>query len=86
MEWETAFQRRLREVQGTRSQEQMATILCISRDAWNKYVNRKGSALPIKLLPQLAALAGKDIEWLINGNERPQKAKKPTNKRKTTAA
>jgi len=69
--WRAAFIRRLRVVQGERTQEDMADLLCISRDSWNKIVNR-GSAVPTRLLPKLARIGAKSLEWLIEG-DKPQK-------------
>lgn len=75
--WREAFCERLREVQGKRTQGQMAVVLGISRDNWNKYVNR-GSAVPIRLLPKIAAIGGNSLEWLIEGpRQAARKAAKP---------
>lgn len=77
--WQEAFRQRLKEVQGTRTQAGMAEILGISRDTWNKVVNR-GDAPSIRLLPKLATIGEKSLEWLITGKE-----KKAATRRKTPA-
>lgn len=82
--WREAFCERLREVQGKRTQDQMATVLGISRDNWNKYINR-GSAVPIRLLPKIAAVGAKSLEWLIGGDKQPKPASKPAPNRRKTA-
>lgn len=75
--WREAFCQRLREIQGDRGDSQMALILGITRDRWSKYLNR-GSAVPIRLLPKMAAIGGKSLEWLIDGpKEVTRKAPKP---------
>lgn len=75
--WREGFCERLRAIQGDRTQDQMAIVLGISRDNWNKYVNR-GSAVPIRLLPKIAAIGGKSTDWLINGEPAIKAAKIPT--------
>jgi DNA-binding XRE family transcriptional regulator len=62
--WREAFRLRLREIQGKRTQEDMAELLGISRDTWNKCVNR-GDMFPIRKLPRLAKLAEMSLEELI---------------------
>jgi hypothetical protein len=73
--WRQAFCLRLKEVQGDRSQEDMADLLGISRDNWNKYVNR-GSAVPERLLPKIAKIGARPLEWLIEG-PKAEKSQKP---------
>lgn len=65
--WRAAFTHRLRAIQGSRTQEDMADLLGISRDSWNKMVNR-GSAVPTRLLPKLAKIGAMSLEWLIEGD------------------
>lgn len=67
--WREAFRQRLRDIQGKRTQEDMADLLGISRDTWNKCVNR-GDTFPIRKLPRLAKLAQMSVEELI-GIDRP---------------
>lgn len=62
--WREAFSLRLRQIQGNRTQEQMADLLGLSRDTWNKCVNR-GSAFPTRLLPKLAAIGEMSVLELI---------------------
>jgi len=74
-DWRSAFQERVRYCQGKRSQDVMADLLGISRDSWNKIVNR-GDQPSIRLLPKIAGIGEVSLEWLIDGKE-PAKAKKP---------
>lgn len=73
--WREAFRQRLRDIQGKRTQEDMADLLGISRDTWNKCVNR-GDTFPIRKLPRLAKLAQISVEELI-GVDKPAKAATP---------
>lgn len=75
-EWRSSFQARLRQCQGKRSQDVMADLLGISRDSWNKIVNR-GDQPSIRLLPKIAGIGEVSLEWLIDGKEPAAKAKKP---------
>lgn len=83
--WRLAFTERLREIQGKRSQEDMAYLLGISRDSWNKMVNR-GSAVPTRLLPKLSKIGAVTLEWLVEGPReavrKPAKAISPPRSRK----
>lgn len=79
--WRAAFMQRLREVQGARTQQDMADLLGISRDSWNKYVNR-GSEMPIFLLPKLAKIGAVSLEWLIEGPRQKSAARPASEKRK----
>lgn len=84
--WRAAFSERLREIQGARTQEDMADLLCISRDSWNKYVNR-GSAMPMRLLPKLAKIGAVSLEWLLEGPKKAEVSKKiPSNFQKRKKA
>jgi transcriptional regulator with XRE-family HTH domain len=74
-EWRRAFQERVRQCQGKRSQEVMAELLGISRDSWNKIVNR-GDQPSIRLLPKIAGIGEVSLEWLIDGRETEATAKK----------
>lgn len=67
--WQEAFRHRLKKVQGNRTQAGMADVLGISRDTWNKVVNR-GDAPSIRLLPKLATIGETTLEWLITGKEK----------------
>jgi len=69
-EWREGFRQRLRDAQGGRTQETMARLLGISRDAYSKYVGGRKSAMPIRLLPKFAAICDVSLEWLIEGRER----------------
>ncbi len=81
--WREAFVARLRQIQGNRTQEQMSKILGISRDSWNKCVNR-GDQPSIRILPILAALGEMTLAELIDGPE--AAGVKKTLKTKTKAA
>lgn len=79
--WREAFRQRVRQIQGDRTQEDMADLLCISRDAYSKYVGSRASAMPMRLLPKLAKIGAVSLEWLIEGPkaEKAQKsAKQPS--------
>lgn len=86
--WGVAFRQRLKAARGTRTHSQMALLVGCTRDQWNKYENRIGKAVPIRLLEKIAAAAGKSLEWLITGKEPEAKtvpAKRPR-RRKVRAA
>lgn len=70
--WQASFRERLRTIQGKRTQEDMAELLGISRDTWNKCVNR-GDTFPIRKLPRLAKLAQMSVEELLAGPDAIQK-------------
>lgn len=80
--WREAFRQRLRQVQGDRTQDDMADLLCISRDAYSKYVGSRASAVPIRLLPKLAKIGAVSLEWLVEGprGEKAQILRKPPEK------
>jgi hypothetical protein len=69
-EWDDAFRTRLKQIRGERKQEDIAYLLRITRDQWNKYENRRGAAIPLRLLIPLAKLAGKSVEWVLEGQEK----------------
>lgn len=83
--WGEAFRQRIRDIQGKRTQEQMAELLGISRDRYAKYVGSRKSKMPIWLLPKLAAIGAITLEELISG-PKPQPAAKspPVKKRKAS--
>lgn len=82
--WDAAFRGRLKDARGVRTHEDMADLLCITRDAWNKYENRSAAAVPIRLLPKIAKIAGKPLEWLIEGDKAtPAQQAKPRRRRRT---
>jgi hypothetical protein len=74
-EWREAFRQRLRQAQGNRTGDDMAELLCISRDAYSKYVSR-GSAMPTRLLPRFCKICAVSLEWLIEG-PKVEKGQKP---------
>jgi hypothetical protein len=84
--WREAFRQRVRQIQGERSQDDMAELLCISRDAYSKYVGSRASAVPTRLLPRLAKIGAVSLEWLIEGPKeavkKPAKAIEPPPARK----
>lgn len=65
--WREAFRDRLRAAQGARTQETMAELLGISRDAYSKYVGGRKSMMPVRLLPRFAKICGVDLLELIEG-------------------
>ena len=58
------FALRLREIRGPRSQEDMAELLGVTKDAYAKWENR-GSSPPRRLLPRIWKLGGVTPEWLL---------------------
>jgi plasmid maintenance system antidote protein VapI len=76
--WRDAFIERLKKVKGSRSQADMADLLDITRDRWNKIINR-GDAVPTRLLPRLAKIGAVSLEWLIEGDKavKVSKAREP---------
>lgn len=64
--WREQFRARVRKAQGGRTQEKMAKLLGVSRDAYAKYVGR-GSMMPVRLLPKFCAICDVSLEWLIEG-------------------
>ena len=81
--WQDEFRARLKHIQGDRTQDDMACLLGVSRDTYNKWVNR-GSKVPIRLLPKIAKIGAVSLEWLIEG-PRATAAKKPKVTQKTPA-
>jgi transcriptional regulator with XRE-family HTH domain len=79
--WRDEFRLRLKHIQGNRTQDDMAELLGVSRDKYNKYVNR-GSAVPTRLLPRLAKIGGVSLEWLIEGPKNQEAARPAATKRK----
>lgn len=67
--WEAAMRKRLKDIRGGRTHQDMADLLHITRDRWNKYENRDPHAIPLRLLPKIAKLAERSVEWLITGKE-----------------
>jgi hypothetical protein len=81
-EWRDGFRARLKAARGKRTQEDMAELLCISRDAYSKYEGSRASAMPIRLLPRFAKICGVDLLELIQG----PRAEKQAPKRPAPAA
>lgn len=67
-EWREGFRERLRHAQGGRTQETMAKLLGISRDAYAKYVGGRKSVMPVRLLPKFCAICDVSLDWLIEGD------------------
>lgn len=65
--WREGFRARLKEVRGERTQDDMADLLGISRDAYSKYEGKRASAVPTRLLPKIAKIGAVSLEWLITG-------------------
>lgn len=77
-----AFRERLRIIQGSRKDAQMADLLGLgtdenAADRYNKWKNRGG--FPMFVLPKLAALGATTVEELV---KLPQKPPAPPNKTK----
>ena len=82
-DWDIAFRDRIRQIQGKRTQEDMAKLLGISRDRYSKYVGGRKSKMPIWLLPQLARIGEMSVEDLIEGPKAEIIPKKVNKNRKT---
>jgi hypothetical protein len=67
-EWREGFRERLRQAQGGRTQETMAKLLGISRDAYAKYVGGRKSVMPVRLIPKFCAICDVSLDWLIEGD------------------
>lgn len=70
-QWRQAFKQRLKLARGPRTQEDMAELLCVSRDAYSKYEGGRDTDLPIRLLPRFCKICGVSVVWLITGEEAP---------------
>lgn len=81
--WKEAFRQRLKEARGKRSQEDMASLLCISRDAYSKYEGGRASQMPTRLLPKFCKICAVSLEWLIEGDKEAKVAKQPAKQPKT---
>jgi hypothetical protein len=67
--WREQFRQRVRAAQGSRTQQDMADLLGISRDSYAKYVGGRGSVMPVRLLPKFAKICGVDLLDLIEGSK-----------------
>lgn len=67
-QWRDGFRERIRLAQGKRTQEQMAKLLGISREAYSKYVGSRKSVMPTRYLSRFAAICAVDLDWLIDGD------------------
>jgi DNA-binding transcriptional regulator YdaS (Cro superfamily) len=87
-EWREGFRQRIRQAQGGRTQETMARLLGVSRDAYAKYVGGRKSVMPVRLLPKFCEICDVRLEWLIEGNriEKGTKVAKPSQKPRRVAA
>lgn len=74
--WRDEFKRRLKEARGLRSQQDMADLLGVSRDAYSKYEGGRETDLPIRLIPKFCKICAVTPEWLILGGEKPAAARK----------
>lgn len=68
-QWRQDFKQRLKQARGPRTQEDMAELLCVSRDAYSKYEGGRDTDLPIRLLPRFCKICGVSMAWLITGEE-----------------
>jgi hypothetical protein len=73
--WHEGFRARLKQARGERSQEDMAELLCITRDAYSKYEGSRGTVIPTRLLPRFCKICAVRIEWLIEGDKAAKPAK-----------
>lgn len=65
--WRADFKRRLREARGPRSQQDMADLLGLTRDAYSKYEGSRETDFPTRLIPKFCKICGVKVEWLITG-------------------
>lgn len=79
-QWREGFRERIREAQGNRTQETMAKLLGISRDAYSKYVGGRKSVMPARLLPKFCAICDVKLDWLIEGDQKTVPQRKPQEK------
>lgn len=86
-EWREGFRARIRHAQGGRTQETMAKLLGITREAYSKYVGGRKSVMPPRLLPKFCAICDVTLDWLIEGDTKgiPQKKPAPPEKRRKRA-
>ncbi|MEI9804143.1 MAG: hypothetical protein WDN48_06305 [Pseudolabrys sp.] len=63
-----AFQERLREIQGKRRDEEMASLLNVGVDRYKKWKNRAGSQFPMFLLPKLCAIGATHTQGIARGS------------------
>lgn len=82
-EWREGFRQRIREAQGNRTQEQMATLLGITRERWAKIVGARGTGFPIRLLTKFCMICDRDLVWLLDGPSA-AKASAPASRKATT--
>ncbi len=68
-QWRQAFKQRLKQARLPRTQEDMAELLCVSRDAYSKYEGSRDTDLPIRLLPKFCKICGVSMVWLITGED-----------------
>lgn len=68
-QWRQAFKSRLKQARGARTQEDMADLLGVSRDAYSKYEGGRDTDLPLRLLPRFCKICAISMEWLITGEE-----------------
>jgi transcriptional regulator with XRE-family HTH domain len=73
--WLEGFRGRLKQARGERSQEDMAYLLGITRDAYSKYEGSRGTVIPTRLLPRFCKICAVRIEWLIEGDREPKQVK-----------
>lgn len=68
-QWRQGFKKRLKEARGPRTQEDMAELLCVTRDAYSKYEGGRDTDIPIRLLPKFCKICGVSMAWLITGDD-----------------
>ncbi len=75
--WLEGFRERLKKSRGDRSQEDMADLLGITRDAYSKYEGSRGTVMPMRLVPRFCKICAVKIDWLIEGERSAKAAKVP---------
>lgn len=81
-----AFKQRLIQIQGRRTDAEMAELLEIPTDRYKKYKNRPKSEFPLYLLSKLRLIAAMSFEELLGLKPEPQAAKRQTKRRHAAAA
>jgi transcriptional regulator with XRE-family HTH domain len=86
IEWQEGLRMRIKQARGARTQEVMADLLGISRDAYSKYEGTRGTVMPPRYYSRFCNICAISLEWLIDGDkaEKAKKvAKEPTKQPKT---
>jgi len=84
-QWKADFCARLRQARGRRTRKDMADLLGVSLAAYAKWEDR-GSEPPLWLLPKIWKIGEMTPEFLLAGEESPQKPAKTRDRKKKSAA